>query len=61
MTLTMTVVMVQMKASLATRSIVCAHLMSLTAAMPSVFASHTTATEKMIVETIQMKLVVVSH
>lgn len=60
-TLTMTVAMARMKASLATRSIVCAHLMSSTAAMPSAFESHTTVMERMIVEITQMKLGVVSH
>lgn len=61
MTSTTTVAMAQMKESLATRSIVCAHLTSSTAAMPSVFGNHTTVMEKMIVEIIQMKLGVVSH
>lgn len=60
-TLTTTVVMAQMKVSHATRSIVCAHLTSLTAAMPSAFESHTTVMEKMTVEITQMKLGVVSH
>lgn len=61
MTLTMTVVMAQTKESRVTRSIVSALLTSSTAAMPSVSGSHTTAMEKMTVETVQTKLDVVSY